>query len=240
MSKLQSSPELLKRKFSRALSALAFYMMPASALLSVLSVDIVVLLLGEKWRIAGGLLGILALRGMFHVIEGAQGWLHLSTGHPDRWMKWGVVSAVVQVLAILAGLRFGAQGIAVGFVASGCVIAFPSIMYAGRPIGIGLKEILAAVGRQLAGATAMIAAGWWLRMHALASVPSLYRVIALTLICGAIYLGLVVVLFRLTEPLRVGARLVWEHLPAGLAVKARALTGWREQPGNVAVRGPGA
>jgi O-antigen/teichoic acid export membrane protein len=225
LSKLQATPHLLKEKYFAALSALAFFIMPAAAMLSVLSMDMVPILLGQKWRVAGSLLSIIALRGLFQVIDGSQGWLHLSTGRPDRWMKWGIITTIVQVVAIIVGLPFGARGVAIGFVTSGCVIAFPSILYAGRPCGIRLGEIVRSVGRQLAGAVITAGIAWWLRVQVLEGVSSLYRIIALTLVGVAIYLGIVVVLFRLTEPLRLGLRLVWEYLPARLAVKARALGG---------------
>src|SRR5262249_7239070 len=85
LSKLQSNPVALRQKYQAALSSLAFFMMPAAALLSVTAEDLTVILLGEKWRAAGLLLTILALRGVFQVVEASQGWLHLSIGRADRW-----------------------------------------------------------------------------------------------------------------------------------------------------------
>src|SRR5262249_40780855 len=101
------------KKYEAALSALAFFVMPTAAILSVTAEDLTVILLGEKWRAAGLLLSIIALRGIFQVVEGSQGWLHLSTGRADRWRNWGIVSVVVQVVAVLGGLPFGATGVAV-------------------------------------------------------------------------------------------------------------------------------
>ena len=113
LSKLQSNPAALRQKYEAALSALAFFVMPTAAILSVTAEDLTVILLGEKWRAAGLLLSIIALRGIFHVVEGSQGWLHLSIGRADRWRNWGIVSLVVQVVAVLGGLPFGATGVAV-------------------------------------------------------------------------------------------------------------------------------
>ena len=107
LSKLQSNPAALRQKYETALSSLAFFIMPTAAILSVTAEDVTVLLLGEKWQVAGSLLSIIALRGIFQVIEGSQGWLHLSIGRADRWQNWGIVSLAVQVAAVLAGLPFG-------------------------------------------------------------------------------------------------------------------------------------
>jgi PST family polysaccharide transporter len=144
LSKLQSNPVSLRQKYEAALSALAFFMMPAAAILSVTAQDLTVILLGEKWQAAGFLLSSIALRGIFQVVEGSQGWLHLSIGRADRWRNWGIVSVVVQVVAVLGGLPFGATGVAVAVVMSSLLLAVPSISYAGRPIG-GCKRPLSPI-----------------------------------------------------------------------------------------------
>jgi len=110
LSKLQSNPAALRQRYEAALSALAFFFMPMAAILSVVAEDLTVILLGEKWRAAGSLLSIIALRGIFQVVEGSQGWLHLSVGRADRWRNWGIVTAAVQIVAVLGGLPFGAKG----------------------------------------------------------------------------------------------------------------------------------
>src|SRR6185437_4767636 len=127
----------LGQKYEAALSTLAFFVMPLAAILSVTGEDVTVVLLGVKWHIAGLLLRIIALRGIFQVIEASQGWLHLSIGRADRWRNWGIVTLAVQVAAVLAGLPFGPTGVAVACVIEGVLIAFPSIAYAGHPIGVG-------------------------------------------------------------------------------------------------------
>src|SRR6516165_9094025 len=142
LSKLQSNPVALGQKYEAALSALAFFMMPTAAILSVTAQDLTVMLLGEKWRPAGLLLSIIALRGIFQVVEGSQGWLHLSIGRADRWRNWGIVSLVVQIVAVIGGLPFGARGVAVAVVVTSLLLAVPSITYAGRPIGLGAGVVI--------------------------------------------------------------------------------------------------
>jgi O-antigen/teichoic acid export membrane protein len=212
LSKLQSNPAVLRQKYEAALSALAFFVMPTAAILSVTAEDLTVLLLGEKWRAAGLLLSIIALRGIFQAIEGSQGWLHLSTGRADRWRNWGIVSLVVQLVAILGGLPFGATGVAVAVVITSVLIAVPSISYAGRPIGIGAAVVIRAVGPQLIGAIITAAAGWWLQATALADCSSFVRIFLSTGFGVSIYLTIVVGLFRLTEPIKVAGTVVQDQL----------------------------
>ena len=104
--------------------------------------DLTVMLLGEKWRPAGLLLSIIALRGIFQVVEGSQDWLHLSRGaHQGE-----IVKLVVQVVAVVGGLPFGATGVAVAVVMTSLLIAVPSISYA-EMVGEILQNVLPRTAR---------------------------------------------------------------------------------------------
>jgi O-antigen/teichoic acid export membrane protein len=212
LSKLQSNPVALRQKYESALSALAFFVMPAAAILSVTGKDLTVIMLGEKWRVAGSLLAIIALRGIFQSIEMSQGWLHLSIGRADRWRNWGIISLAVQTVAVLGGLKFGAVGVAIATVVAHVIIAIPSIAYAGRPIGIGSALVIRAVGPQLIGAIGAAAAGTWLQMALLAHYPAPVRIILSASFCACLYLGVVVGLFRCTKPLKVAFSVVQDRL----------------------------
>jgi PST family polysaccharide transporter len=212
LSKLQSDPVALRQKYEAALSSLAFFFMPAAAILSVTAEDVTVLLLGEKWQLAGSLLSIIALRGIFQVMEGSQGWLHLSIGTADRWRKWGLVSLIVQVLAVLGGLPFGVKGVAAATVIASLLIAVPSIEYAGRPIGIDTALVMRSVGRQLIGAIMVAAAGWLLQKTVLTGYSGWVRILLSGSFCTCLYLALVVGLFRLVEPVRVARSVVQDLL----------------------------
>jgi PST family polysaccharide transporter len=139
LSKLQADPAALRQKYEGALSAVAFFVMPVAAILSVTAKDVTVLLLGERWRAAGVLLSIIALRGIFQVIENSQGWLDISLGRADRWRNWGLSA---QLAAVLVGLPFGPESVAVASVITSALIAVPSINYAGRPIGASAALVI--------------------------------------------------------------------------------------------------
>jgi O-antigen/teichoic acid export membrane protein len=194
------------------MSALAFFVMPMAAILSVTAEDLTIILLGEKWRAAGSLLSIIALRGIFQVVEGSQGWLHLSVGRADRWRNWGMVTAAVQIVAVLGGLPFGAKGVAMAVVMASLLIAVPSITYAGRPIGIGVALVIRAVRPQLIGAISAAVGGWWLQITILTDYSSLVRICLSGSFCILIYLAIGVGLFRLSEPIRLAGSIVQDLL----------------------------
>jgi O-antigen/teichoic acid export membrane protein len=208
LSKLRPYPAALLQKYEATLSALAFFVMPAAAILSVTGQDLAVTLLGEKWRQSGLLLSIMALAGIVAFIEISGGWLHVSCGRAERWKNWGIVSFIVRVAAILGGLPFGAEGVAVALVGVGWLVAFPSVLYAGRPLGMGAALVIRAVGAPLLGATIAVAAGWWLQASFLSDYSTLFRIFLSAFLCASIYLLIVVGLLRITEPIRVAGRLV--------------------------------
>jgi O-antigen/teichoic acid export membrane protein len=212
LSKLQSNHTALRQKYEAALSTLAFFVMPAAAILSVTGQDATVILLGEKWRPAGLLLGIIALRGIFQVVELSHGWLHLAIGRADRWQRWGAITLGVQTVGVLAGLPFGPTGVAVAVVVAGMLIAVPAASYAGRPIGIGAGQVIRATGRQMTGAVGMASAGWWVHGTVLANFSGIVRIILSAGICISIYLIIVVGLFRLVQPIKVAAGFAQDQL----------------------------
>jgi len=210
---LQDNVDRLKQKYHAALSVLAFYVMPAAAILSVTAQDIVVILLGEKWRTSGLLLSIFALRGMFHVIHSSHGWLHLAIGRPDRWRNWGIITVFVQVVAVVLGLPFGLVGMAIAVSLAGSLIAFPAVSYAGWPVGIDAASVFRTVKRQLVGAILTAGVGWLLQWTFLSDFGSLSRTLLSAGFCVLFYLSLVVGMLRLTEPIKVAARELSNYLP---------------------------
>ena len=214
LTKLQGDLTEFRRLWSKALSTLAFYSMPAFGLLSVISPDLVVLLLGPKWSKAGVLLSILALRGIPHTLERTMSWLHLGAGRSDRWMRYGVVAACAQVVALFSGLPFGLTGVATAYVICMFILFVPAIAYAGRPLGIGATDVIKVVWRQLAGAMIAVAIGFMLRFTLLAHVSGTVRTAALILVFAGLYLVIVVGVLRVRMPIGVVLQLIRGHLPA--------------------------
>jgi PST family polysaccharide transporter len=208
LSKLTGDQVALKRAWSRAMMTLAFFAMPAFALLAVTAQDIITLVLGAKWEYTGELVAIMALRGIPHCIERTLGWLHVPAGRGDRWMRWGFIGVGIQVIALFAGLPFGVEGVVIAYVISMYLTFIPAIAYAGKPLGIGTLDLLKAIAAPFAGAVTVSAVGFALRFYAFDGLNGILRSILLMVICALLYLFIVVVLLRTTEPLKIAWRLV--------------------------------
>ena len=217
LSKLRDNAEELRRSWAKALSTLAFYAMPAFALLAVTSQDFIVLLLTDKWYYSGTIVSVLALRGIPHVVERTLGWLHVPAGRSDRWMRWGVIGSVTQVIALFCGLPFGTMGVAVAYVISMYVLFIPAIAYAGQPLGIGAKDVIRTVGPQLVGALSCALFGFELLFAVFGDFHPLVRLPILVVACLMMYFLIVVGLFKVSQPLNVARSLLKDSVPKSLA-----------------------
>jgi PST family polysaccharide transporter len=211
LSKLRDNLEELWRSWSKALSTLAFFAMPAFGILAVTSRDVIVLALGQKWAPASILLSVLALRGIPHVIDRTVGWLHMAAGRADRFMRWGLISTIAQLVALFAGLPFGTMGVACSYVVCTYILFLPAIAYSGAPFGIGVKKVLQVIGPQMIGALTATALGFLLRNTVFAETPMVLRTIYLVASYSVVYLLIVVGLFGVRTPLQVGRSVIQSY-----------------------------
>ena len=213
LSKLRADTAALKRAWSTALSSLTYFAAPAFAILAVTGHDLVVLVLGSKWEEAGAILSVLALRGPAHVVERTLGWLHVTAGRPDRWRHWGIVNCVATIVALFCGLPFGVLGVATAYTALMYLLFVPAIVYAGRPLGIGVADVLKTVGPQVITALGAAAVGSLVGHTLLQDTSPLVRLLTLGILCGTVYLATMTLGFRMTKPLAVAASLVRARKP---------------------------
>jgi PST family polysaccharide transporter len=164
--------------------------------------------LGERWQNAGLLLSVLALRGIPHVVERTLGWLHVAAGRSDRWMRWGVLEAGLQVIALFCGLPFGPMGVATAYVITMFLIFVPSIVYAGQPLGIGARDVMQAIWQPLVGTLGAVVSGFLLHFLVLADMQRFPRLLLVGFTFVAVYLILVPGIFKLRTPLTVILKLM--------------------------------
>jgi PST family polysaccharide transporter len=218
LSKLRDDLTALRYAWAKALSTVAFYAMPAFGLLAAISKDVVVLLLGSKWSGAGVLLGVLALRGIPQSVERTAGWLHVTAGCSDRLMRYGLFAAATQLIALFCGLPFGAMGIAVAYVVAMFVLFVPALAYAGRPLGIGVLDVIGAVWRPLTGSLTSAALVYALDSLVDLQVNSGLRAAVFSAVYLFSYLLIVTGALRLRAPLRTARVLIQESVPARFVV----------------------
>lgn len=217
LSKLRDNVEKLRQSWFTALSSVTFFTMPAFIVLAVIAQDLVVLLLGEKWEYAGAILSVLSLRGPAHVVDRTQGWLHVAAGRADRWMRWGVLSSIVQLIALFCGLPFGTMGVAIAYTVATYVLCVPAVVYSGRTYEIATSNVLRAIGPQFLGSLCAAGSGFLLRYTWLTEVTPASRIAILACTCTLIYVLVTVGVLGVVKPLHVLTSLLLDFMPARIS-----------------------
>ena len=141
-----------RKHFLSALSVIALIGMGLSAEFALIGKDLIFVLLGKGWEPAGSIFTYFAPGIGAMLIYYMHGWIHLSIGRADRWLRWGIFEIGITFLLFLLGLPWGPVGIAVAWSASFWILVFPSFWYAGRPIGFSITPIIAVVWRYVLAA----------------------------------------------------------------------------------------
>lgn len=220
LSRFDPRSDQFRRYLLNALAILAFVGMGLGADLTLVGKDVIRLLLGPKWGESGRIFMFFGPGIGVMMLYSTHGWIHLSIGRADRWFRWGIVEFGVTFLLFVLGLRWGPSGVAVAWTTSFWILTVPALWYAGRPVQLGVGTMFAVVWKFViasASAGCVCAAILWskpIRLTATGSLEAFERIVLVSLLFTALYLGVVVLLFQGFEPISRLARLVREMLPS--------------------------
>lgn len=218
LSRLRDDPEKFQSYYLRALSMIAFVGMPLSAILTLIGKDFLLLLLGPQWARAGEIFAVFGPGIGILLIYGTHGWLHLSLGRADRWLRWGIIELIFTPLCFLLGLSFGAIGVAFAYTASFYVLLVPGLWYAGRPIHLTVLSLLSGIWRQyLSALTAGLLC--WFILHSFELTSNVFnclnilvRILISTVLCMSLYITTIVVFFQSKKPISEFVSLIRDML----------------------------
>lgn len=202
LSRLRNDPEKFCRYYLKALSMLAFVGMPLSAMLTLIGKDFILLLLGPQWEKAGQIFTVFGPCAGILLVYGTHGWLHLSLGKADRWLKWGIIEMITTVLAFIIGLPFGAVGVACAYGLSFYILLGPGLSYAGKPININMSLIFNALWKYYVCALIAGISCWGLLYSyeitsaIFLGLSILSRILVSITLCLSIYILLILVIFQ--------------------------------------------
>jgi len=112
LSRLTDSPENYRKAYLRMLEKIALLTMPSVVLLIVTSDWIVLIVLGSQWVGAIRIFVLLGITALFQPIANTTGWLLISQGRTNHMLQWGLISGPIIMASIVAGLPWGAVGVA--------------------------------------------------------------------------------------------------------------------------------
>jgi len=133
LSRLADSPERYRAAYLKILEKIAMVTMPLAALMIATSDWMVLLLLGPQWRATGRIFMLLGIAAMIQPVTKTAWWLFSTQGRTRELFHWGLISGVIAVVSIIAGLPWGATGVAASYAVSDLCLATPLLFwYVGR------------------------------------------------------------------------------------------------------------
>ena len=133
LSRLADEPARYRAAFARTLDKIVLVTMPLVAFLMVCSDWLIAVVLGDQWVSAAKIFMWLAIAGFVQPIGYTTGWLFTSQNRTGELLRWGVISSALAVGSIVAGVHWGAEGVAKSYGLTSALITTPiNLWYVGR------------------------------------------------------------------------------------------------------------
>lgn len=186
LSRLQDEPARLRSYFLKGYSLVLALTVPITCIIAMFPHDLVMVILGSKWDSATRILQFLAPTILVFAIINPLGWLLFAMGMVKRSIKIALVLAPIVISGYAIGLRFGSNGVALGFSVAMMLWVAPHIAWGVHGTPISFSDVIKTMFRPvLSGAVGVAAA---LGFQFLASTWSPFpRLVTGVLILLAVY-----------------------------------------------------
>ncbi len=142
LSKLKNDPVRFQKYYEKAILTVAMIGFFLSLSLTTLGDNIILLLLGSKWKDTGLIFTIFAPGLSSMIIYATNSWLHISLSKPNRMLYWNTSVVIIRALTIGISAIFGPLAVASSISILYYLLLVPSIWYAGRPINLKIYPII--------------------------------------------------------------------------------------------------
>lgn len=129
LSRLAGEPEAYRRAYRRILEKVVLLTAPG-VILMVLTADwLVAIVLGAQWRAVTPIFVLLGLSAPAIAVCDTTGWLFVSQGRTRDMFRWGLLGSTLTVAGIVAGLPWGAVGVAGSYAATMLFVITPLLFW---------------------------------------------------------------------------------------------------------------
>jgi PST family polysaccharide transporter len=133
LSRLTNEPERYRAAFKKILEKIAMITMPGVVFMIATSDWLVLFLLGPKWKEAGRIFMLLGVAAIIQPVTRTALWLFTTQGRAREIFKWGIIGGAISIVSIVAGLPWGAIGVAASYAVTDLFVATPLLFwYVGR------------------------------------------------------------------------------------------------------------
>ena len=158
LSRLNDSPERYRRVYLRIMEKVAMLTMPAVALMISVSDWVVLVVLGPQWAEAGRIFAVLGVAALLQPVNNTTGWLFITQGRTRDMFRWGLLGGSIIIASIVAGLPWGALGVATSYsLTFVCVVTPLLYRFVGRAGPVRAADFYRAAAPSFLAALAVLA-----------------------------------------------------------------------------------
>lgn len=218
LSRFYPTPEDYRAFYAATLRRVSMFYMWLSGLLIFAGDDLVRVLIGPGWDIAGNMLRIFAIALVGAGMAQMTGMLYQSQARVRDFQVWGLIDSAIRITCIVISSHWGIYGFAIGFAVSTTFVTAPaSLWFAGRKGPVSLRDQIQAItpstiifalslGGAFLGRTLSPAAGPGFVGMVLAGLGSVVLTVAIGLLIPATRAAFIEVLGGIYRILPAGAR----------------------------------
>jgi O-antigen/teichoic acid export membrane protein len=149
LSRVQGDDETYARYVSKAQLVGCYMLASGFAVAAGVSVPLVAVLFGPKWSGVAPIFAALAIGGIFRGIGQISYWMYLSRGRADAQLKLYLWTRPIMIGTMIAGLPWGAVGVAIGHSIGFFLFWIVSLWAAGRCVGTSVRPLFTQATRTL-------------------------------------------------------------------------------------------
>jgi PST family polysaccharide transporter len=178
LSRLQNEPDRYRNAFVQVFEGLAIASFLLAGLLFPLSDALVNVILGNKWDAAAPIFAAMTPAFVHLPLATATSWLYTSQGRGRDLLVTACVGSAVLVGAFVAGLSFGAIGVAIAYSASSLLVILPLTFYvAGRAGPVTTRDLWVTAAAHLPVFFTVLWATWLAREWTAPSLSPLAQIL---------------------------------------------------------------
>jgi O-antigen/teichoic acid export membrane protein len=190
LSRVQNDRPRLRNYFLKGYSLVLAMTIPITIMCALFADDLIVVFLGPKWSAAAPIFRFLAPTILIFAMINPLGWLMFALGMVERSLKTAFVLAPIVIVGYLAGLRYGPQGVAIGYSTMMVLWVIPHTAWCVRDTGVSLRDILTTVSRPLFSGLAAATMALGVHRVCMPFMPALPRIVIAGIVLAVIYVGM--------------------------------------------------
>jgi PST family polysaccharide transporter len=193
LSRLNDEPERYRQAYLRILEKVAILTMPGVALMIMTSDWITLIVLGPQWVNAARIFALLGIAGLVQPIANTTGWLFVTQSRTHHMFQWGLIGSTIIILSIVAGLPWGAVGVAASYSITFVVVVLPALLwFVGRTGPVRTRDFYHTMFPYVAATACSLLATFLFRKWVTVTVPLVGVAACLIIVASMTFLVLVV------------------------------------------------